>query len=193
MRKIFYILTVAIMLLIGCVGTAHAEFAERPVGLVAMDYGSNVHKALYKQSIYAPVRWAYHFPYYKIHDDEQLTQNISKVLCAKKVKVTPQLLKQLAEQNKMDVLVVAKIYEINEELVPSIGINNWDGPNMLTRVTCWADLYCYRLDKDKLLTKRLRERFLSEGGYEKPQDTLKWQLSKLVNTMEGRPIIGGDN
>lgn len=28
------------------------------------------------------------------------------------------------------------------------------------------------------------------GNYEKPQETIKWELSKLVNQMENRPIIG---
>jgi len=193
MKKVFYIFTLLFMLLLGCVSTAYAEFPERPVGLVVMDFGRNVDSHFYKQGIYAPVRWAYHFPYYKLHDDEQLTKGISEVLAAKHIKVTPQLMGQLAEQNKMDVLVVAKLYEVSEEMVPAMGSLYRGGPNILTRVTCWADLYCYRKDNNKLLTKKLRERFLSEGGHEKPQDTVKWQISKLVNTMEGRPIIGEDD
>lgn len=28
------------------------------------------------------------------------------------------------------------------------------------------------------------------GNYDKPAETIKWQLSKLVNTMENKPIIG---
>lgn len=192
MKIIFNIIVLMFVLLLGCFGTAYADFPERPVGLVVMDFGRNVDTAFYKQGIYAPVRWAYHFPYYKIHDEEPMTQSISTALGGK-VKVTPELMGQLAEQNKMDVLVVAKIYETSEELVSTMGGFHRGGPEILTRVTCWADLYCYRKDSNKLLTKKLRERFWADGGYEKPQDTVKWQMSKLVNTMEGRPIIGGDN
>lgn len=190
MKKLFYILTLVMVMMLGCL-TAHADFPERPVGLVVLDYGRNVDTVCYKQNIYAPVRWAYHFPFYKIHDDENLTNSVADVLQGN-VKVTPALMRELAEKNKMDVLVVAKVYELSEVMV-STGMGWRHDPGLYTRVTCWADLYCYRVDKDKLLTKKLRERFLSEGGYERPQDTIKWQLSKLVNTMEGRPIIGGDN
>lgn len=190
MKKLFYILTLVLVMMFGC-ATASAEFPERPVGLVVMDYGRNVDAACYKQNIYAPVRWAYHFPNYKLHDEEELTKNLSEALINVK-KPTPELMAQLAEHNKMDVLVVAKIYELSELMVHG-GIGFRHDPGIYTRVTCWADLYCYRKDNNKLLTKKLRERFLSEGGYEKPQDTVKWQLSKLVNTMEDRPIIGGDN
>ena len=193
MKKIFYILTALTLLMFGAFSTAYADFAERPVGLVVLDYGRNVDTAFYKQDIYAPVRWAYHFPYYKIHDNEEMTQAVAAALNQKNVKVTPELMNSLAEQNKMDVLVVAKIYETSEVIVSNMGFRR-DDPSYYTRVTCWADLYCYRKDNNKLLQKKLRERFLADNNaYESPRDTVKWQLSKLVNTMEGRPIIGGDN
>ena len=52
-------------------------------------------------------------------------------------------------------------------------------------------MFVYKKDGDKFLKKKLRERELKEiGTVEHPEETIKWELSKLVNTMEGRPIIG---
>lgn len=194
MRKLAYIFCFVLMLMIGCVtAPAYADFPEKPVGLVVLDYGRNVDTAFYKQ-IYQPVKWAYHFPYYKIVEDDNLIKNVSDAVAGKKTKVTPMLMQSLAEQNKVDVLVVAKIYETSEIMIHGFG-GAWDDiAETYTKVTCYADLYCYNKDKNKLLSKRLREQFVTDNpGYERPQDTVKWQLSKLVNTMEGRPVIGADN
>lgn len=193
MKKLIYMFSVVLLVMFSCLlPTAHAEFPERPVGLVVLDYGHNVDREFYKQ-IYQPVKWAYHFPYYKIVEDDSIIKNVAAAMDGKKTKLTPELMQGLAEQNKVDVLVVAKIYETSEVMVPSFG-GRWGEYNeTYTRVTCFADLYCYNKDKNKLLSKHLRDRFVTDNtGYEKPRDTVKWQLSKLVNTMEGRPIIGAD-
>ena len=51
--------------------------------------------------------------------------------------------------------------------------------------------FSYIKDGNKLLKKRVRESGLRDmGNYDKPAETIKWQLSKLVNTMENKPIIG---
>lgn len=193
MKKIFFMLTMLCLLMVGiATPSAYADFPERPVGLVVLDYGRNIDTAFYKD-IKAPVRWAYHFPYYKIVENDAMSDEVARAVNQKGAKVTPELMQALANQNKVDVLVLAQIYETSEVLVPALGGFRCD-TEIYTRVTCFADLYCYRVDQNKLLKKRLRERFLSDNNaYEKPQDTVKWQLSKLVNTMEGRPIIGGDN
>lgn len=193
MKRLFYLLTMLCLLMVGVAApSAYADFPERPVGLVVLDYGRNIDTAFYKD-IKAPVRWAYHFPYYKIVENDAMSDEVARAVNQKGAKVTPELMQALATQNKVDVLVLAQIYETSEEIVPRM-FDRFGGPSMLVRVTCFADLYCYRVDKNKLLKKRLRDRYLSDNNaYEKPQDTVKWQLSKLVNTMEGRPIIGGDN
>lgn len=192
MKKIFYALTVICMLMLGmAMPSAYADFPERPVGFVVLDYGRNVDTAFYKD-IKAPVKWAYHFPYYKIVEDDAMTKNVAEAVAGKKNQITPELMNGLAEANKVDVLVLAQIYQTSEEIVPRM-FDRY-GPSTVIRVTCFADLYCYRKDNNKLLKKILRDRFVTDNNaYDKPQETVKWQLSKLVNTMEGRPIIGGDN
>ncbi len=88
----------------------------------------------------------------------------------------------------MDVLVIARIYAMDETIVTGWGRFNDD---TYVRVEASADLYVYKKDGDKFLQKRLRERGLRDmGNYDKPVETIKWELSKIVNTMEGRPIIG---
>lgn len=196
MKKLLYIFSVVMLVMLVMLGclmpTAHAEFPERPVGLVVLDYGRNVDRAFYKE-IYQPVKWAYHFPYYKIIEDDSITKSVVDVVDGQKIKVTSELMQSLAEQNKVDVLVVARIYETSEITVPGFGGRWGDFAETYTRVTCYADLHCYNKDKNKLLTKRLRDRFITDNNaYEKPQDKVKWQLCNLVNTLEGRPIIGGD-
>ena len=74
-------------------------------------------------------------------------------------------------------------------LVPSMGFR--DDDDTYVNTSACADLFVYKKDGDKFLKKKLRERELKEiGTVEHPEETIKWELSKLVNTMEGRPIIG---
>ncbi len=192
MKKIICLLSMLFVLMLGCaLPTAHAEFAERPVGFVVLDYDGNVDTSFYR-NIYSPVRWAYHFPYYKIHDEDALRHSVAQALTVKGVKVTPEIMGRLCEENKMDVLVVAKIYAAFERQENPMGIRSQIGP--MTRVVCMADLHCYRKDNNKLLTKYIRENFLDDtNSYDPPREMIKWQMSKLVNTMEGRPIIGADD
>ena len=59
------------------------------------------------------------------------------------------------------------------------------------KTSACADLFVYKKDGGKFLKKKLRERHLREmGNVDHPEETIKWELSKIVNTMEGRPIIG---
>ncbi len=94
----------------------------------------------------------------------------------------------LAEQADVDVLVVAKINEMDDRMLPGSG--NFRDSNVYVEVLAVADLYIYKKDGDKFLHDKLRVRETKElGNYEKPRETIRWALSKLVNTMENRPII----
>ena len=113
--------------------------------------------------------------------------NLGSVL-SKKVKVDNALLKSLADESKVDVLVIVKVYDMNDTIVSGFSSREDDGPFVLVELS--ADLYVYKKDGDKLLKKRLRERELKDmGNYERPQVTIKWDLANLVNKMEGRPKI----
>lgn len=167
--------------------TARADFAERPVGFVVIDQDGGVDGAVYKEWRQM-VKLAYRFPYYQIIDGGEAQKLVSQAV-RDGVKLDAASLAVLAEKSKMDVLVVARIYEMDETLVSgwSMRFDN----DTYVRVAASADLFVYKKDGNKLLKKRVRESGLREmGNYEKPAETIKWQLSKLVNTMENKPIIG---
>lgn len=167
--------------------TARADFAERPVGFVVIDQDGGVDGAVYKEWRQM-VKLGYRFPDYQIIDGGEAQKLVSQAL-RDGVKLDAASLAALAEKSKMDVLVVARIYEMDETLVSgwSMRFDN----DTYVRVAASADLFVYKKDGNKFLKKRVRESGLREmGNYEKPAETIKWQLSKLVNTMENKPIIG---
>ena len=134
------------------------------------------------------VKLAYRFPYYQIIDGGEPQKLVSQAV-RDGVKLDAASLAALAEKSKMDVLVVARIYEMDESLVSGWGFR-FDHDTYV-RVVADADLFVYKKDGNKFLKKCVRESGLREmGNYEKPAETIKWQLSKLVNTMENKPIIG---
>lgn len=167
--------------------TARADFAERPVGFVVIDQDGGVDGAVYKEWRQM-VKLGYRFPDYQIIDGGEAQKLVSQAV-RDGVKLDAASLAALAEKSKMDVLVVARIYEMDETLVSgwSMRFDN----DTYVRVAASADLFVYKKDGNKLLKKRVRESGLREmGNYEKSAETIKWQLSKLVNTMENKPIIG---
>ena len=167
--------------------TARADFAERPVGFVVIDQDGGVDGAVYKEWRQM-VKLAYRFPDYQIIDGGEPQMLVSRAV-RDGVKLDTASLAALAEKSKMDVLVVARIYEMDESLVSGWGFR-FDHDTYV-RVVADVDLFVYKKDGNKLLKKRVRESGLREmGNYEKPAETIKWQLSKLVNTMENKPIIG---
>lgn len=167
--------------------TARADFAERPVGFVVIDQDGGVDGAVYKEWRQM-VKLGYRFPDYQIIDGGEAQKLVGQAV-RDGVKLDAASLAALAEKSKMDVLVVARIYEMDESLVSGWGFR-FDHDTYV-RVVADADLFVYKKDGNKLLKKRVRESGLREmGNYEKPAETIKWQLSKLVNTMENKPIIG---
>lgn len=167
--------------------TARADFAERPVGFVVIDQDGGVDGAVYKEWRQM-VKLAYRFPDYQIIDGGEAQKLVSQAV-RDGVKLDAASLAALAEKSKMDVLVVARIYEMDETLVSGWSMRFDD--DTYVRVAASADLFVYKKDGNKFLKKRVRESGLREmGNYEKPAETIKWQLSKLVNTMENKPIIG---
>ena len=189
MKKIFALLTLLLVMIfgIGAPQTAQAAINERPVGFVVIDNSGDVTNADYKQWRTA-TRWAYRFPNYKIVDSGEPEAVVGNVL-VKNVKVTPQLLSKLAEESKVDVLVIVKVYAMSDNIV-SGSTSPFDDGGPYVFLDLSADLYVYKKDGDKFLKKRLRERELKDmGNYDKPAETIKWDLANLVNKMEGRPKI----
>ncbi len=193
MKQIKWLIRLCLVLIFaGCTAVslpqqALADFAERPVAFVLIDNDGGVNGAIYKEWRQV-VKWAYHFPDYKITDDGTAQQEVAGALRSG-AKLNKATLQALAEKSRVDVLVVARVHELDESMVSGFGFRL--DHETYVRVVADADLCVYKKDGDKFLQKRVRERGLHEmANYEKPVETIKWQLSKLINTMEGRPIIG---
>ena len=191
MKKLMHFLGCLLMMLAVTItalpSEARAEFPERPVGFVVIDQDGDVNGQVYK-TWRQVVKWAYHFPYYQIIDGGTPQELVSDAVRSG-VKLDKASLQALAEKSKVDVLVVARIYELDEYIVTSMIFR--EDNDTYVRTSACADLFVYKKDGDKFLKKKLRERELKEiGTVEYPEETIKWELSKLVNTMEGRPIIG---
>ena len=188
MKKLFTVLTLLLVMIfgIGAPQAAQAAFDEKPVGFVVIDKSGNLDAATYKEWR-TVTKWAYRFPDYKLVENG-LPQEVVGSVLSKKVKVDNALLKALSDESKVDVLVIVKVYDMNDTIVSGFSSREDDGPFVLVELS--ADLYVYKKDGDKLLKKRLRERELKDmGNYERPQVTIKWDLANLVNKMEGRPKI----
>lgn len=193
MKKIKWLLQICFLVVFASLFTAlvpqaaRADFAERPVGFVVIDQDGGVDGAVYKEWRQM-VKLGYRFPDYQIIDGGEAQKLVSQAV-RDGVKLDVASLAALAEKSKMDVLVVARIYEMDESLVSGWGFR-FDNDTYV-RVAASADLFVYKKDGNKFLKKRVRESGLREmGNYDKPAETIKWQLSKLVNTMENKPIIG---
>lgn len=191
MKKLMHFLGCLLMMLAVTItalpSEARAEFPERPVGFVVIDQDGDVNGQVYK-TWRQVVKWAYHFPYYQIIDGGTPQELVSDAVRSG-VKLDKASLQALAEKSKVDVLVVARIYELDEYIVTSMIFR--EDNDTYVRTSACADLFVYKKDGNKFLKKKLRERELKEiGNVEHPEETIKWELSKLVNTMEGRPIIG---
>lgn len=191
MKKLMHFLGCLLMMLAVTItalpSEARAEFPERPVGFVVIDQDGDVNGQVYK-TWRQVVKWAYHFPYYQILDGGTPQELVSDAVRSG-VKLDKASLQALAEKSKVDVLVVACVYELDEYIVTSMIFR--EDNDTYVRTSACADLFVYKKDGEKFLKKKLRERELKEiGTVEHPEETIKWELSKLVNTMEGRPIIG---
>lgn len=191
MQKLMHFLGCLLMMVAVAVtalpGEARAEFSERPVGFVVIDQDGDVNGAVYK-SWRQVVKWAYHFPYYQIVDGGEPQTMVSEAVRTG-AKLDKDSLAALAEKSKMDVLVVARVYELDEYIVT--GFTFKDDDDTYVKTSACVDLFVYKKDGNKFLKKKLRERHLRDiGNVEHPEETIKWELSKIVNTMEGRPIIG---
>jgi hypothetical protein len=190
LRRISSFLCCALLMVVLSLGvlprSAAADFPERPVAFVVLDQEGNVDAKIHR-SWQQVVKWAYHFPYYQFVDEVEAYKTVSEAVRggAKLDKVT---CAELAQACKADVLVIARVYELDEVMVSGWGFRR--DFESYVRVAACADLLVYKQDGDKFLQKKLRERQLRESGnVEHPEEIVKWQLSKLVNTMEGRSII----
>ena len=171
---------------------SEAAFEFKPVAFVVIDYSQNaVQEDLL--SWREQVRQAYHVPYYEIIKSSEPTDAAMKVIRESGLstsKLDKQTLQKIAANIPAKVVVILSVNRMEERLVHSWGFYWHDVGDVLQQVIVSADIYIYKEENDKMLMKKLRYFETEDLPISTPaSDVIKYELRKLVNTMEGREQI----
>lgn len=189
--NIFVVIAFICCAFIGVTPRAFAAFAEQPATLVVFDRSGNVTQSVYR-SWREPVRWAYHFPDFKMVDNATAKAVAAeKIFTPKgKVKIDAAVMQSIAEETQLEALVLVMVDDLDSYMVNRFfGFRN-DFDDTYIETIANADIYVYRHDGNRFSKKEVYERDVEPMGNQKdPVDIMKWAICKQVNLMEGRPII----
>ena len=189
--NIFLVIAFICCAFIGVTPHAFAAFAEQPATLVVFDRSGNVTQSVYR-SWREPVRWAYHFPDFKMVDNATAKAVAAeKIFTPKgKVKIDAAVMQSIAEEAQLEALVLVMVDDLDSYMVNRFfGFRN-DFDDTYIETIANADIYVYRHDGNRFSKKEVYERDVEPMGNQKdPVDIMKWAICKQVNLMEGRPII----
>lgn len=189
--NIFLVIAFICCAFIGVTPRAFAAFAEQPATLVVFDRSGNVTQSVYR-SWREPVRWAYHFPDFKMVDNATAKAVAAeKIFTPKgKVKIDAAVMQSIAEEAQLEALVLVMVDDLDSYMVNRFfGFRN-DFDDTYIETIANADIYVYRHDGNRFSKKEVYERDIEPMGNQKdPVDIMKWAICKQVNLMEGRPII----
>lgn len=189
--NIFLVIAFICCAFIGVTPRAFAAFAEQPATLVVFDRSGNVTQSVYR-SWREPVRWAYHFPDFKMVDNATAKAVAAeKIFTPKgKVKIDAAVMQSIAEKAQLEALVLVMVDDLDSYMVNRFfGFRN-DFDDTYIETIANADIYVYRHDGNRFSKKEVYERDVEPMGNQKdPVDIMKWAICKQVNLMEGRPII----
>ena len=189
--NIFVVIAFICCAFIGVTPRAFAAFAEQPATLVVFDRSGNVTQSVYR-SWREPVRWAYHFPDFKMVDNATAKAVAAeKIFTPKgKVKIDAAVMQSIAEEAQLEALVLVMVDDLDSYMVNRFfGFRN-DFDDTYIETIANADIYVYRHDGNRFSKKEIYERDVEPMGNQKdPVDIMKWAICKQVNLMEGRPII----
>jgi len=171
---------------------SEAAFEFKPVAFVVIDYSQNAVQEDFL-SWREQVRQAYHGPYYEIIKSSEPTDTAMKVIRESGLstsKLDKQTLQKIALNIPAKVVVILGVNRMEERLVHSWGFYWHDEGDILQQVIVSADIYIYKEENDKMLMKKLRYFETEDIPVSTPaSDVIKYELRKLVNTMEGREQI----
>ena len=174
-----------------CTST-EAAFEYKPVAFVLIDYSQNVTQEDFL-SWREQVRQAYHVPYYEIIKSSEPTDVAMKVIHESGLstsKLDKQTLQKIAANIPAKVVVILSVNRMEERLVHSWGFYWHDDGDVLQQVIVSADIYIYKEENDKMLKKKLRYFETEDIPISTPaSDVIKYEIRKLVNTMEKREQI----
>ena len=102
----------------GAAPKAFAAFAEQPATLVVFDRSGNVTQDVYR--IWRePVRWAYHFPDFKMVDNAPAKAAAAEKIFTPqgKVKIDANVMKSIAEEAQIEALVLVMVDDLDSYMV----------------------------------------------------------------------------
>ncbi|WP_177563927.1 hypothetical protein [Phascolarctobacterium sp.] len=190
MKKLQWFLMAVFLMVAAIVPNTAAAFAEQPAAFVVFDNSGNVTQQVYKMWR-EPVRWAYHFPDFKLLDTDTPKKVAAENIFTGRGKavIDQAVLRKIADEIPAEAVVLVVVHNMYEQIVQGFMWRNEDGSTYV-RTVLNADIYVYRKDGDRFSKKRIRENELRElGNQTSPEETMKWAISKQVNLMENRPII----
>lgn len=190
MKKLQWFLMAVFLMVAAIVPNTAAAFAEQPAAFVVFDNSGNVTQQVYKMWR-EPVRWAYHFPDFKLLDTDTPKKVAAENIFTGRGKavIDQAVLRKIADEIPAEAVVLVVVHNMYEQIVQVFMWRNEDGSTYV-RTVLNADIYVYRKDGDRFSKKRIRENELRElGNQTSPEETMKWAISKQVNLMENRPII----
>lgn len=190
MKKINWLLLTVLLVVVAIVPNTVAAFADQPAAFVVFDNSGNVTQQVYKMWR-EPVRWAYHFPDFKLVDTDMPKKVAAENIFTGQGKsvVDQSVMRKIAEEIPAEAVVLVIVHDMYEQIVQGMIWRHEDGSTYV-RTVLNADIYVYRKTGDKFSKKRIRENELQElGNQTAPEETMKWAISKQVNLMEDRPVI----
>lgn len=190
MKKINWLLLAVLLVVVAVIPNTAAAFADQPAAFIVFDNSGNVSQQVYKMWR-EPVRWAYHFPDFKLVDTDRPKKVAAENIFAGQGKrnIDQSVMRKIAEEIPAEAVVLVIVHDMYEQMVQGMFWRNEDSSTYVKTVLN-ADIYVYRRDGDKFSKKRIRESEIKElGNQTAPEETMKWAISKQVNLMENRPII----
>ena len=184
--NIFLVIAFICCAFIGVTPRAFAAFAEQPATLVVFDRSGNVTQSVYR-SWREPVRWAYHFPDFKMVDNATAKAVAAeKIFTPKgKVKIDAAVMQSIAEEAQLEALVLVMVDDLDSYMVNRFfGFRN-DFDDTYIETIANADIYVYRHDGNRFSKKEVYERDVEPMGNQKdPVDIMKWAICKQVNLLQ---------
>lgn len=190
MKTINWLLLAVLLVVVAVIPNTAAAFADQPAAFIVFDNSGNVSQQVYKMWR-EPVRWAYHFPDFKLLDTDRPKKVAAENIFAGQGKrnIDQSVMRKIAEEIPAEAVVLVIVHDMYEQMVQGMFWRNEDSSTYVKTVLN-ADIYVYRRNGDKFSKKRIRENEIKElGNQTAPEETMKWAISKQVNLMENRPII----
>ena len=135
MKKFNGLLLAVLLTIVAIVPNTAAAFADQPVAFVVFDNSGNVTQQVYKMWR-EPVRWAYHFPDFKLVDTDRTKKVTEENIFTGHGKsvVDQSVTRKIAEEIPAEALVLVIVHDMYEQMVQGMIWRNEDGSTYVRTV-----------------------------------------------------------